>query len=85
MFISATPGLSDETREGLRANSDELGAPAIELSDAELYASRLQLAVETMEREMNSSWDRVSVINAKYGYQCKDLLTAIRVVREGTE
>jgi hypothetical protein len=79
-FISHLPGLTEEAKQGLRANSDELGTYAINLSDGELYAARFKLAVETMGREMSDTWDRVSIINAKYGYPCRDLLGAVRAV-----
>lgn len=45
-----------------------------ELTSQKLALAGFDLALQRMKRDMESNWSNLSVVNAKYGYQCQDLL-----------
>ena len=47
---------------------------SVELTNQKLAQARFDLALQGMKRDMESNWSNLSVVNAKYGYQCQDLL-----------
>lgn len=73
-LMAEMPGLKEDTKKALT----ERGAIAMEtstgLTSQKVAWARFSLALEEMRRDMESDWSNVSVVHAKYGYQCKDLI-----------
>ena len=74
MFVSAAPELDAPIVSGLRDRFNLLMEFSATLSTPELAAARAQLAGKTIAREMQGSWENMSIINNKYGYTCIDIV-----------
>ena len=71
-LASSGPNLDPNTADGLRVRSEGLLEQSIMMSSQELTKARLNLAIETMKREMKANWSNFSIVNQKYGYRCLD-------------
>jgi hypothetical protein len=56
-----------------QASETAIGTAAL-LSSQEVAAARMELARQTMVREMKHDWANFSLIQVKYLYSCKDIV-----------
>jgi hypothetical protein len=79
-ILSQIPANSEALKQTYKAMADTVGHHAIGLTeDGEVYVARFQLAVRRMVDEEMREWDRVAVLNAKYGATCADFVRALRL------
>lgn len=78
-ILSQIPGNSEALKNTYLGMADTVGRHAIYLTgDGEVYAARSQLAAQRMVDEEMREWDRVAVLNAKYGPSCAAYVRALR-------
>lgn len=73
LLASTAPNLDATTVAGLHQRFEQLLEISVVSTTPELTKARVQLATETMKREMKGNWSNFSIINQKYGYKCLDL------------
>ncbi len=73
-LVAEAPGLDPNTQKALAEQGVLAMRSSAELTNQKLALARFDLALQGMKRDMESNWSNLSVVNAKYGYQCQDLL-----------
>ena len=78
-ILSQIPGNSESLKNTYLGMADTVGRRAVDLTgDKGVYAARFQLAVQRMVDDEMKKWDRVAVLNAKYGRSCALYVQALR-------
>jgi hypothetical protein len=73
-LVAEAPGLDPNTKKGLSERGTLAMASSAKLTSQKLALARFDLALQGMKRDMEGNWSNLSVVNARYGYQCQDLL-----------
>ena len=73
MLVSKAPGLDKSTTEKLWDSGISLSVLSAQITSEKLALARVDLEMKTMQREMDSNWKNISIINNEYGYPCQDL------------
>lgn len=73
-LVAEAPGLDPNTKKSLAQRGALAMKSSAELTSQKLALARFDLALQGMKRDMESNWSNLSVVNAKYGYECQDLL-----------
>lgn len=73
-LVAKAPGLDANTEKALTERSAIALKSSAQLTSEKLALARFDLALQGIRRDMESNWSNLSVVNAKYGYSCQDLL-----------
>ena len=68
---SNAPGLGEALKNKLSSIGQNLLVLSANLTSQELALARLELAVKIMKEEIKSNWENMSILNNKYGFDCK--------------